>query len=180
MPDEQPRTKAAFEPPPWEREAFEELARKRAAAQERGRATTEAATAEGWATTEAASSVPGVAGPRPPAGAPATGTPDASVAAETAGDEGTKLDERQAAAMLLQLRGEEASVQHAVRPLGTVVSIVIGVIGAGMLVVALYFTAKTAGSALGLVGAFAVGGFGMFFMGMAIWLWVRTTHAKGS
>lgn len=196
MSDEQRRDKPAFEPPPWERAAFGELARKRAADQERDRAAMEAAAAEAWAARAAAAAQPIVDEPE----GSWTAGPDESVAVEpgteaettvspastaeppaaAAADEEAKLDERRMTAMLLQLEGEEATVQHAVRPLSAVVSAVIGVIGAGMLALALYFAAKTAGSAIGLVGALAVGGFGVFFMGTAMWLWVRTTRGKGS
>lgn len=196
MSDEQRRDKPAFEPPPWEREAFGELARKRAADQERDRAAMEAAAAEAWAARAVAAAQPIVDEPEDSW----TAGPDESVAVEpgvqaeaavspasaaeppaaAAADEEAKLDERRMTAMLLQLEGEEATVQHAVRPLSAVVSTVIGVIGAGMFALALYFAAKTAGSAIGLVGALAVGGFGVFFMGTAMWLWVRTTRGKGS
>ena len=54
----QQQSKPAFEPPPWEREAFDELARKRAADQERDRAAKEAAAAEAWAARAAAASQP--------------------------------------------------------------------------------------------------------------------------
>jgi len=195
MPDEQQQGKPAFEPPPWEREAFDELARKRAADQERDRAAMEAAATEAWASRAAAASQPdandaeGAQTTGPADGAndepatregaifPASLSGPAPIAAE---EEDARIDERRVAAMLLQLEGEEVPVEHAVRPLSTAVSIVIGVIGVGTLAAALYFAAKTGGNPIGAVGALAIGGLGAFLIGTAIWLRVRTTRVKGS
>jgi hypothetical protein len=54
MPDQQRKDKPRFEPPPWERDAFDELARKRAEAEERERVTAANDAAAAWAAQAAA------------------------------------------------------------------------------------------------------------------------------
>jgi hypothetical protein len=153
MSDEQARQKRRFEPPPWEQEAFEALARKRAEQHE--------------------TELPATDGPAPK-DPPLEPEPQAEAAKAAA-----KLDEDAVQAMLLQLRAQEASSSGGARRVGQIAAAITAVIGFGMVVVGLVALPATKGNTAGVIGSTAMSVFGLGFVGMAVWVWVSALRSKG-
>ena len=164
MSEEKKVAPRAFEPPPWEREAFEALARKRAeeqaalealAAAKRAASGSEAATAED---------------------APAGDAP----AAEPAQPAAPAVDDRQVQVMLMELGREETTPTRSVQLIARIAAVITGLIGAGMLAAGIFALQKAGGSTVGVMGSGALSVFGMCFFGMAAWVWVRSNRVRGS
>jgi hypothetical protein len=175
-----------FEPPPWEREQFEELARRRAAA-------AEAAAAEAEAEGAAASSTGAPETPTPAQGMPAETSEDAMTATgdgttphqpEAPAQEAAKADPRVADAMLFELSGQEGPTMAPLLRAGKAVAGLMGAIGLAILVLGVW-TSTQAAAAEETVGAGTAGGgiimiFGLLVVGMAGWTWVRASRSQGS
>lgn len=165
MSEEKKVAPRAFEPPPWEREAFEALARKRAEEQ----AALEALAA---AERAASGSEAGATGADAPAG-------DAP-AAEPAQPAAPAVDDRQVQVMLMELGREETTPTRSVQLIARIAAVITGLIGAGMLAGGIFALQKAGGSTVGVMGSGALSVFGMCFFGMAAWVWVRSNRVRGS
>lgn len=159
-----------FEPPPWEREAFEELERKRA---------------EKAAVEAAAQPVQ-----------PATGEPGAPVGAQAAGPAPTEavdeaqrqppaerangIDETRVAEMLAELSKEEPASYEGLWKAAIAAAIVLGAVGAVLVVwsMAAFVGARRSGP-VGVTGGAILLLFGAGFVAAAWWLTVRTLRQRG-
>lgn len=168
MGDEVKNGAGRFEPPPWEREAFEALARKRAEEQ----AAQEALQAVALATMPAAEVI----------------EPEAEAVAEKPAPEQPKaekteaqaLDERQVQAMLMELGREETANSGSIKLIAQIASLITAVVGLGMLVGGVLTIRSAGGSAAGVMGSGALSVFGLCFVAMAVWVWVGSNRVKGS
>ncbi len=154
MSDDADRTgKRAFEPPPWEREQFEELAKRRAAAEQ---TTT----------------------PREPAGSDETRDDEPPAAATSIGRVPVAApDDKATDAMLLQLSGEERTALIPVRRAGSAAALALGLVGAMVLVFGLVLAWRSrAAGPVGIVGGVTVLVMGAFIAGAGAWLWVRASR----
>jgi hypothetical protein len=176
------RQPKAFEPPPWEADAFEEL-RRRKSEEDEARAASAAAEP---ARADAGPARPAAAGPAPGAGpAPveAVPEPDAQAGAAEAAQEaatGGQLDERQVLEMMAELAAEEPDVRRTAGNVAIASAMLLIALG-GVLIV--WGMAAFAGSrSTGTVGTFggtALFMFGAGFIAAAIWLLVRTLRQRG-
>jgi hypothetical protein len=153
------RERRQFEPPPWERDKFDEIARSKAADEER-EAQRQAPRSEG------------VAPDRP--AEPATATPVAAVVADK--PEAPAVDERKIAAMLVELSGEEGPPMAEAGRYAAMALMALGVV---MIVTAVVLGTR-ASAMQGTVGAILIGLLGAFVAGFAGWMWVRATREQGS
>ena len=186
MGDEQKRDPRQFEPPPWERDAFEALARKKAEEQEALKIL---------ALTQVAAGAPGAmiadvlvpevvesGAASPPSGGGDAESTDASVGTRPAA---AAVDEHRVKAMLMELSKEEAVDTGHIQLIARVASAITAAVGAGMLVGGLVTLAGSSQDAAKRTitttmasGALSV--FGLCFMAIAVWVWVRSNHVKGS
>jgi hypothetical protein len=184
MGDEEKREARRFEPPPWERDAFEALARKKVeeqaaldllaalnpAAREPGELPAEAMAAEVLtAKVVAAHAAEAPAGAGGPAVAPVAKGPD----------------ERRVQAMLMELSKEETADTGHIKLVARVASVITAMVGIGMIAGGLMTLAGNSQDAAKRTmattmasGALSV--FGMCFVAIAIWVWIRSNHVKGS
>ncbi len=147
-----------FEPPPWEKDQFEQLARRKAAESEAGSGET---VAEESREAEVVESLPEAA---PDADAP-------------------PLDTRVVDAMLVQLSGQEGSALKPVARASRGLAAGLAVIGSAMVIAGGVAAARVAGAGAGTVGALGAGMvvvFGGLIIGAAVWLWVRAGGVQGS
>jgi hypothetical protein len=154
--DAERRNRPQFEPPPWELERFEELARKREAAEKAATPAPEEASGELLVEPEPAS-------PTSPARAKAAPT----------------LDERKVKAMLVQLSGEEGPATRTVAQAGKVTAMILVAIGVGMMVFGAVLASRSA-AVEGRIGAGVIAILGAFVAGFAGWMWVRANNEQGS
>ena len=145
------RERKSFEPPPWERDQFEELARLKAEEQERQAAEEQARPGTALAVTD-----------------PGDG--------ETADHE--RPEDVKIQAMLLELSVEEPSAVREVRRAGVVASYVLSAAGAAVLGLGIVLVVQ--GGARGLAGSSMVVMAGAFVIGFAAWLWYRASRGQGS
>jgi hypothetical protein len=159
--DAERRRPPQFEPPPWERDRFEELARQRAIA-DRAAAT---------GTDETADEV-----------SPACAEP-ATAVTPTQDTEGTKaapaLDERKVQAMLIQLSGQEGPATRPVAEAGKVTAIILVAVGMAMVVFGAVLASRAA-AIEGRIGAAVIVLLGALVTGFAAWMWVRANSEQGS
>jgi hypothetical protein len=154
------REPKGFEPPPWEKEAFEELRRRR-----------EQAPAQADAVEGAESGVPGAI--EEPAG----------VAEEkpTTGDGSPRVvEDREVVVMLASLAAEEPNAQHGIHAVALSAAAVLVVFGLVLVVwgvVALVRSGRTGD--VGLLGGSLFLFFGVAAVGFAVWLTVRTLRQRG-
>jgi hypothetical protein len=188
MGDEVKRDVRPFEPPPWEREAFEALARKKAeeqatvdllsalnpSAKDPAELQAEAMAAEVLAARAvAARAAEATAGVDDPA-ITSTAIP-ATVAA---------VDERQVQAMLLELSKEETIGAGPIKLIARIAAAITAAVGLGMLIGGLMSlgtaqdAAKRTLATTMASGALSV--FGMCFVAIAAWVWIRSNRMKGS
>jgi hypothetical protein len=188
MDDDKRRDVRQFEPPPWERDAFEALARKKAEEQaaldllaalspsvkEPAELQAEAMAAEVLAAKAvAAQAAVATAGVHDPAIAPAT----KPVAAAS-------VDERQVQAMLLELSREETTDTGHIRLIARIAAVITAAVGTGMLAGGLMTlggsqdAAKRTLATTMASGALSV--FGLCFVAIAAWVWIRSNRVKGS
>lgn len=149
------RERKTFEPPPWEREQHE------------SHVQTPSSTDE-----------------QPPLPSVSEGEkrPVAEVAEGPKG-EGKKrppLDERQIAAMLIDLRVEEPPAMREVWKVAMVAAVIVGVVGIVFIMwgIAALATARRTGQ-IGLFGGVVLLLFGAGFIGAALWLAERTLRQRG-
>jgi hypothetical protein len=171
-----------FEPPPWEREAFADLERKR----EQEAAAAQAPTEPEGAPAEPSPPVPDdteaaqSAGPGAHAGGqPADGgNGDAPAGVGDAGAE--PLDERVVIEMMAGLAAEEPSAKTSFFAVGVGSAIVLVAIGGVLMVwgMAALVGARATGW-VGQMGGVGLGMFGVFFFGMGVWLLYRTLKQRG-
>jgi hypothetical protein len=181
-----------FEPPPWEREQFEELARRRAAAAETAAAEAAVNTAvlKAQAPAQASAQEPTRAPAQDAAaegGVGAPGEPETGPAPpgrEGAPEEQPKADERVADAMLFDLSGQEGPTLAPLRRAGKVVAGLVGAIGVAILGLGVWTSAQAAAAeesvGVGTMGAAIIMIFGLLVVGMAGWTWVRASRSQGS
>ena len=159
MSDGQRREKPKFEPPPWEREAFDQLARRRAQA---GAEASEDAPAPAGSTEVAVPPVVGEAVPETAASAPEAAPPD----------------DAQVELMLRQLREQEERAPGTER-MAQVAGVVTGSIGAAMAVLGLVELVRSRGG-LGFFGGMTVAVFGLGSLALGVWVWMGSRRVKGS
>ncbi len=166
----------SFEPPPWEREQFEELARRREQEarlrEERTRAEAEAEEAMRRVAAQASTA----AEERQPA---AEGGTEAVPGAETSvvptgGDDPAKR-------LLFQLQAEEREQYGgSIWRFGIAAAVLLAVIGCGMLAISVRAAARTTESGMaGLVGSAIIGIVGTLILGIAVWQGVRSYEKRG-
>jgi hypothetical protein len=190
-----PRREAKpFEPPPWEREQFDRLARERAeqeaaqkaAALELAERMGQPATdpqAEGTSAGQVAAGtdpVPAQVGPTPST-QPA---PVAPATAQTLGSEpvamiGGKVDEAQLEVLLMGLRAEEAPALNDTWMVAIISAIVTGSVGVVLLVWGLVALAKPNMGPTGVMGGTILMVFGLVFLGIGGWIAFRTLRQRG-
>ncbi|MDO8915493.1 MAG: hypothetical protein Q7W16_05370 [Coriobacteriia bacterium] len=163
------RERKTFEPPPWERDQFEELARRKAREQEQERQTT-AAPAQPASVLTVADPGDGQAGDGE--------RPEGAEQAPTKKPEPPGVEDVKFQAMLLELSVEERADAREVRRAGVVASYVLS--AAGSVVLGLGLVLVFQGGAQGLAGSSMVVIAGMFVIGFAIWLWYRASRGQGS
>jgi len=160
-----------FEPPPWEREAFEDLERKRVEQQEAEQAAApQAPPAEPEAAPEAQQSE----AEKPEAAAQGLGPEEGGATSEP------QLDEGKVAEMLAGLSAEEPREYRSLWRIAIASAIVLGAIGAVLIIwaMAAIVGARETG-AVGLTGGFVLLFFGAGFVAGAWWLTVRTLRQRG-
>jgi hypothetical protein len=189
MGDEEKREARRFEPPPWEKEAFEALARKKADEQEALEVLAAAQAAAGApaveptpasqppAEAEVQSEAPALED-EPAAAAPAGAESDAPAA--PAASAAPSVDERQVKAMLLELGREETTPTSHIQLISRIASIVTGIAGTGMVIGGISALQTAGTTPVGVMGSSALSVFGLCFVGMAVWVWVRSNRVRGS
>jgi len=164
------RTPKPFEPPPWERDQFDELARRKAEEAARLEA---AAAAEREAVQAAAAAL---TASEEPAAVPEEGVvtaeQDAAAAGKPAVDQ-VKLD-----AMLLELSGQEPSAVREVHRAGAIAAWVLAAFGSVMLGLGIVLLVR--GGQQALAGSGIIAAVGLFVIGFAIWLGYRASRGQGS
>jgi hypothetical protein len=188
MGDEQKRDPRQFEPPPWERDAFEALARKKAEEQDALNILALTQVASGAPDTSIADvliaeAMAAKSGGASPANAVAVaGGADVSVGTRPAV---AVVDEHRVKAMLMELSKEEKADTGHIQLIARIASVITAAVGAGMLVGGLMTLAGSSQDAAKRTitttmasGALSV--FGLCFMAIAAWVWVRSNHVKGS
>lgn len=191
MSDGDATKKARFEPPPWEREAFDALATRRAE-EHAALEALHAAEAAAAAAAPAAVTKPvvdwGAETVRQPmaseanansvqdAAAPAS---DAVIVPAAAPAAAAAVDEKAVAGMLLQLQAEERTDGRTTKRVGQIAAILTSVLGLGMLIAGVVMMQSGAGKQVAVIGSLVLSIFGLAFIGMAVWVWIATTRSKG-
>ncbi len=178
MTEEPIRQPRDFEPPPWEREQFDELARRRAEA-----AAAEAAAgrqAEQAAVAAAAEPAEGVepAAVAVPAGArgPAEGmTRDEVAPRVSGGPDAASVD-----VMLMGLAAEEPRAFRNVWVVWIVAAVVFGAVGVIALVLGLFGVANARGSGVAVGWAMALNVGGIAALGTAGWMLTKALGERGA
>lgn len=168
----QGREPRRFEPPPWEREQFEELERKlaereRAAAQELESETAQGDIPEPAQPQEAEPEPPGEAAPKADAqrGAPIADRPAASSEIET---------------MFLALKAEEGRSGGGIWKLGIAAGVFVGTIGVMLVIWGTVAMARSQGHGpVGTMGAMIMSLMGGLFIGLAAWMGLRSLRQRG-
>jgi len=175
MGDEVRQGNGRFEPPPWEREAFEALARKRAEEQAALAAlvATPAVAAPVLQPEPEAEVTPLVADPE----AEAAPKPPVKPADKT---EAQLIDERRVQAMLMELSREETADTGSIKLIARIASVVTGVVGIGMLFGGVMAIQRAGGTTAGVMGSGALSVFGLCFVAMAVWVWVGSNRSRRS
>jgi hypothetical protein len=167
-----------FEPPPWEQDQFEELARRRAE-QESLEAETPAREQE---------TLPETAGPpeapeRVEQQEASTGSGEAPGTATegTSAQERPDLDETKLKEMMFQLRAEEPPAARGLWQVGMAAAAFMVVLGAVMMVWGIVALQATRGAGpLGAMGAAIMLLFGMGFIAIAAWMAMRSYRQRGA
>lgn len=166
------RAPKAFEPPPWERAHFDELAKNKQAEESDARTTSE----PGGLPAEAASEAAGTTGPgnRPEESG---GTGDVKGQGT---DSSAKVDDAALVEMMANLAAEEPPATQGLWQLGVIVAVGIGALGLMMLVIGAVGLSKTADSGpIGVLGGTILVGFGIGMIAIAVWMTVRTLKQRG-
>jgi hypothetical protein len=169
FPPGQRRHKPTFEPPPWEREQFEELARRK----------------------QEEAVIPLVPDVREPADEDLTGlaenivvvaedsTPEAGAESEPE-DEAPKLDEKQMALLMMRLRAEEPRPEKVYWKAITASGVVCVLVGLFLTTwgVVVAVTPKKPGP-VGVIMVVGLVGFGLGFLGGGVWLILKSLRQQG-
>ncbi|MDP2233763.1 MAG: hypothetical protein Q8K89_09015 [Actinomycetota bacterium] len=162
------RAPRAFEPPPWERQQFDELA---AAKQVKAESAQETP-----AEKEPADETPADAGAGAAKDEGASPKPEGMPKDKLV----TKLDEVELTEMLAQLAAEEPHTNQGLWQAGVVASVGLGSIGLMVLIFGLVGLARTAKAGpVGVAGGAILVVFGLGMIALAIWLVVRTLKQRG-
>ena len=163
--------KKVFEPPPWEQEQFDELARRK----EAERVTAEAiATAVAEQATPVAPTVqPGAGGQDGEPANESVPTPMDQTAAEAEEDPNIQ-------AMLIGLKSEEPPFGEEIWKVSIVAGAVLAAIGAVFLVWGFVAMAATRGAGVtASLGGMILGFFGLMFASVGVWIVFRTLRQRG-
>jgi len=174
------RTPKNFEPPPWERDQFEELAKRRE--EVRKEAELEAALGELQAqAAEEHPQQPVVPAPEAQAAPAGQGAPDSPVSARENGadQEGSGLDERLLDAMFVQLRAEEHEREGSLWKVGLVFSAVSALIGSVLVVWGIAALVRAGSETAGMIGGITLLMFGGLFVGVGAWMAARGLKERG-
>jgi membrane-bound ClpP family serine protease len=168
-PRRQPRQ---FEPPPWEKDQFEALARERA---EQERAKREAAFAAAAAAAEQEAREKEASGSEPDVVEPdgRGSAPEEGLVARV------ELDERQVELMMMGLREEEPPALQAMWLVNLIAGSLVGLVGLalGAWGLAALLNAKLGGA--GKLGGMVMVVFGLAFIGIGGWLVYRALRQRG-
>ena len=160
-----------YEPPPWERDAFEELQRAQPEKSVVPAKEPEQEGAESVAPQEPASS----------AASEQSSAPDDQIAeAAAVGPERPALDEARVIEMLSELSAEEPAKPNEYFAVGFGAGLVLVAIGGVLIVWGM--AALVSSRQTGWVGQWSgagLGMFGVFFMGMGVWMLYRTLKQRG-
>jgi len=186
----QRREAKRFEPPPWEKEAFDELQRKRAE-EEQAAELLRAHEATRQETHEVEPPPPSVeaegAEPVPPSGGavePPGDTPEGKVTdvqlVQPAGTAKAAADDPRVVEMLAGLAVEEPPVHKGFWKVAIASAIVLGAIGGVLIIWAMAaFVGAQKSGATGVIGGGVLLVFGAGFVFGALWLAVRTLRQRG-
>jgi hypothetical protein len=186
------REAKSFEPPPWERAAFEELARKKAEEQAEAEAPAVMAQAAAEAAVSAEAAEPPATGPGPEviplASVPEVhpSSPKPEVAARQAAEEDKPakpgVDEATLIAMLADLREEEEPMARTFTSVGLFATFVTALVGAVLVlwgVVQLAIAVRRDLGPTGVFGGLVLMVFGALFVALAFWVGARTLRQRG-
>jgi hypothetical protein len=197
------REKRQFEPPPWEKEQFEELARQRAeqeraererAEQERAEqaeaAERERAGSDAQAAAEAAHEIAAVelggeagevaAEAAAPAGVSAgERSATAEPAVDAAAEPKPQVDEKRVAMMMLELKAEEPDALEGVWLINIAAGIAVTLIGLAIAVWGLFAFGNRSLGTIGVLGGFVMLMFGVGFIAAGAWLVYRAMRQRG-
>lgn len=170
-----------FEPPPWEREQFDQLEQKRERESEEDSVFAEAPTSpeDAAVRAEAAVEKSGApvesSSPTESPGTEVTGQADAGKS-EVVSPDG--LTEQQ---MLLLLKAEEPPASRAVVTAATIVSAIVVVFGAVLMIwgIVAYVATRGAADPRGTWGSATMIFFGMLFMGLGVYQGYKTMQKRG-
>lgn len=183
MADEQRRERKQFEPPPWEKEAFEAFAARRAEQEAADRAEALAAVMAGGATQAPlpAEDLAAQLAEAMKAKAEQDGREAAPVEAAIAPDVSVKSDapDKLVEVMMLELAQEESSDTKSAKIVAWVASGVTGVLGLAMVFAGLVLAAKAQGQGSAVIGSAVLTVFGLIFAGMAAWVWISSNRVRG-
>ncbi|MBA4369974.1 MAG: hypothetical protein C0418_00130 [Coriobacteriaceae bacterium] len=175
------RDTKGFEPPPWERAAFEELRRKREAAAA-DRDLSEAVDALRTGTEEPAERQAPPSGPEPEVSAPApmrAEPPAESLAEEPAAPEKPALEEHRVTAMLAELAALEPQPMRELWMVEVGAGVFLALLGLSVLVWGLVGGARAVSSPEAAPFALVMIVFGASFIALGLWLGRRGLRNRG-
>jgi hypothetical protein len=182
-PSERRETKR-FEPPPWERDAFDELSRAKEAEEGAARAAEAAQAAEAAAAIE-------VAAARASDVVAAADAEQQAATTAASGDRGgvtqaaveePSVSEAQVTEMMAGLREEEPTSMQSYSAIAIALSVFTGLVGVVMLVWAraMFVSAAARGTGrVGMISGSIVAFFGALFIGLSMWVAVRALRQRG-
>lgn len=186
------REAKTFEPPPWEKDQFERLARQRSAQEAAERAAAEVLierqpqepaaepagpTASGEAPVGTVE--PEVAGAERSTEGSRTQRPTEAAAAPNPARTSGHVDEAQLAVMMMGLRAEEPPALGGAWVIALVSAIVMGAVGIVLLIWGVVALTRSNLGAIGTMGGSVLLLFGVIFMGACIWIGLRTLRQRG-
>jgi hypothetical protein len=176
MTDEPRREPRSFEPPPWERERFDELARRRAEADAAAAALArEQGAAPSEQVVQAEGDGPGAAPLAQDAGPAAAAPAPAPTAAAAA-----PLDEARVDVMMMGLAAEEPPAFPNVWVVWLVTGCVFGVLGLASLVIGGAGMFMSRGAGIGTTWAVVLGMTGLAGLGAAAWMVAKALGERGA
>ncbi len=184
FPPSERREPKQFEPPPWERDAFDERARakeaERQAAEAAKAAEAEAVAAAAARATAAVESMDAATGPvQEPS---SESEPEATGLTQSPVESEPKVSEAELTEMMAGLRAEEPTSMQTYGAIAIALSVFTGLIGAVMLIwaMAMFVSANARGTGrVGVISGSIVAFFGALFIGLSVWVAVRTLRQRG-
>ena len=172
-PSQDRREARTFEPPPWERDQFEQQQREREEREAAERAAREALLAQQEAASaEAAAAVAAEGG----AGGAETGE---SSEATSGAAPAAEVDEKRVALMMLELRAEEPPGLEGAWAVNLSAGVVVGIVGFACGVWGALALTKGNLPPAGLLGGFVLVAFGLGFLGVGGWLVFKALRQRG-